>query len=174
MATAAERQKRYRLHRKGIHTLCDPERRCEQLEQLAVTEAIGSTPRPAAEIELSGDRGRELWEAMDRGAGLSPLHRVLLEEACRMADRLDRLHGALDDKRTWLRFDVDEGGEVVVVVDGLLAELRQQTTAMRGVAAELRAAGAAKGSGKPASEEKGGGLGELASLAAARRRAAAR
>lgn len=167
MPSAAERQKRYRLHRKGVHTLCDPERRCEQKEAAAVDEAVGSPVRPAEPMPTHGDRGRQLWEAMDAGKGLSPVHRVLLEEACRQADLIDRLHKALDDKRTWLRFDVDDGGSVVVLVDGVLAELRQQITTFRGLCAELRAV-MPKEPAKPSGMTKGA-LSGLADELAARR-----
>lgn len=88
-----------------------------------------------------GPRGRRLWNDLTPdGEELRPTERVLLEEACRIADRLDRLDAFLtgaDD--AWLRWQVDESGtEVTVVVDRALSEARQQQMALKGVLAELR------------------------------------
>jgi hypothetical protein len=71
---------------------------------------------------------------------------VLIEEAARIADRLDRLDAVLrGDEETWIRLAGDlEDGEVRVVVDGALAEARQQATALKGIIAELRQAGASR------------------------------
>lgn len=73
-------------------------------------------------------RGRRLWEAyegrVDGDRGL-----VLLEEACRTADRLDRLDALLSgDVRAWLTLAEDkrDEGTLIVKVDGVLAEARQQ------------------------------------------------
>lgn len=74
------------------------------------------------------------------GPELSPAERVLLEEACRLADRLDRLDAILrGDLDAWMRFRAsDDGAEVTVVVDRVLSEARQQQLALRQVLAELR------------------------------------
>jgi hypothetical protein len=109
-------------------------------------------------------------------SGLGPVHRLLLEEACRIADRLDRLDAIIEGREDWLRIDVsDSGSEIRVSVDALLAETRQQETALRGIVAELRAAGATKAvSGSVVSGSAGqppakGGLSALADELAARR-----
>ena len=97
------------------------------------------------------------------------MHLVLLEEACRMADRLDRLDAILDGRADWLGFEVnDDGSEITVTVDKVLAESRQLQTALKGVVAELRAA-KPKASAPPAKKEEGG-IGELISLVTATRR----
>lgn len=88
-----------------------------------------------------------------------------------MADRLDRLDYALNNKGTWLRFESTDGGEVVVTIDNVLAEARQQASALKGIVAELRAALPAPEKGKSA--PKAGGLSALADELAARRNASA-
>jgi hypothetical protein len=102
---------------------------------------------------------------------VGPAHRVLLDEACRIADRLDRLDALLAGRDDgWLRLSY-EGDQVTVVVDALLAESRQQATALRGLVAELRQASAK--TSKPAqSKAKGAGVADLSSRIAARRGAA--
>ena len=104
-------------------------------------------------------------------AELGPAHKLLVDEAARMADRLDRLDSALNDKGTWLRFEPTDAGEIVVTIDNVLAEARQQATALKGIVAELRAALPAPEKGKPA--VKAGGLGDLSARIAARRNASA-
>ncbi len=115
-------------------------------------------------------------------ARLGPAHRVLLEEACRLADRLDRLDRLLERRgEQWARTHVEDGvGDdvrIVVVVDALLSEARQHATALRGLVGELRqalAAGRKTPHPNDAGSSKGGGaLAHLAD-AAARRRASSR
>ena len=92
MATAAERQRRYRAHKRGDHSLCDPNRGCN-----GVTPVTGGSAGsgPAAPTGL-GARGHRLWAALAESIP-GPAHLVLVEEACRIADRLDRLDRALVD-----------------------------------------------------------------------------
>lgn len=78
-----------------------------------------------------GPRGLRLWLSLcDRVDGERGL--ALLEEACRNADRLDRLDGLLSgDLELWALIDRhDKGGEFEVVIDGALAEARQQGAAL--------------------------------------------
>jgi hypothetical protein len=73
---------------------------------------------------------------------LSPTERVLLEEACRIVDRCDRLDAFLRGREeAWLTFRDrnDDGSVVEVVVDKALSESRQQTLALKALVAELRA-----------------------------------
>lgn len=128
----AVRTRRSRAHARGDHSLCNPDRCADAGEPL---------PSSSTGDEL-GERGARLWREMTSqvAAPLGPAQLVLLEEACRMADRLDRLNGVLcsREEETWLRFDVREDGtEVRVVIDGVLSEARQQATALRGLVAEL-------------------------------------
>lgn len=126
MTTPAERQRRSRAHRKGDHSLCD------------VTRCDGSLVTPVTRPEL-GKRGRRLWAELTTGTS-TPAQLVLIEEACRIADRLDRLDAQLrGDEDAWLKFVVnDDGSEVTVVIDRALSEARQQAVALKQLFAELR------------------------------------
>lgn len=206
MLSNADRQRRYRRHAKGDHSLCDP-RRCssagprepepappivvtvrEQAPEPTPAPEPPVTPReqpdpaPAAPGAGYGPRGAALWVEM-RTAKLGPTHRVLLQEACRIADRLDRLDAMLEGRESWVRLRSrdDEQTEFVVIVDGMLAEARQQASALKAIVAELRAATApakpatgrpAATSSTPSEPTKGGKVASLAA-AAARRRAPA-
>lgn len=166
--SAADRARRSRRHKKGDHSLCPPERRCLQAEQAEATAAVVT-----AEAQPDGGygpRGAAARAALLEVEGLGPLHRVLVDEACRIADRLDRLHAALESKGTWLRFETDDNKQIVIVVDGMLAEARQQASALRGIVAEIRAA-LPKPDGKPKGKDqpKGGVLSGIADELAARR-----
>ena len=77
---------------------------------------------------------------------LDPSGFVVLGEACRVIDRLDRLSAALNGQgREWLKLSEDAevlGGahgkvRVDVVVDGLLSEGRQQQLALKTLLAQL-------------------------------------
>lgn len=62
---------------------------------------------------------------------------VLLEEACRAADRLDRLDAILRVRgEVYERLALD-GTTVILVVDQVLAEARQQASALRLLVASL-------------------------------------
>lgn len=168
--SAAERARRARRHRGGDHSLCDPSRRCELIEQTETMEAVAG--REAAPGRGYGPRGSDLRVAL-ADLDLSPLHAVLAEEACRIADRLDRLDGALTDKGTWLRQEVADGGTIVITVDGVLAEARQQASTLRGLVAEIRSALPKQQAAKPVQPaRRGGGLGDLNARIAARRASA--
>lgn len=129
MPTPAERQKRYRRHVKGDHSLCDPHREC----------AAATRPGVAADAEF--DRPRETrGEKLVRElrTGLGPELLVLLEEAGRITDRLDRLDAILTGSRKeWMRFRTNEDGVVTVYLNTALAEARQQATALRGLMVEI-------------------------------------
>ena len=80
---------------------------------------------------------------------LDPSGSVLLGEACRIIDRLDRLSDSLNGRgRDWLkladeievtaqRFGDGKNISVKVAVDGLLSESRQQQLALKTVLAQL-------------------------------------
>ncbi|MGW3808844.1 hypothetical protein [Micromonospora sp. NPDC005113] len=87
-------------------------------------------------------RGRRLWDE-EGGDELAGARRVVLEEACRLVDRLDRLDAIVNGRdRAWLTLELDDAGEITVVVDKLLSESRQQQLALKQLAGELRAGGA--------------------------------
>lgn len=161
LTAGAERQRRYKRHKAGDHSLCLPGR-CD----LAGEAPELVTPSDDNPESRRGPRGIRLWQDM-ASAGLGPAHRVLLEEACRIADRLDRLDAILDGREDWLKLDVgDDGSQVRVSVDGVLAEARQQATTLRGLVAELRAA---LPKATPTPKANGGGLSDLSARIAARR-----
>lgn len=160
----ALRARRARRHKAGDHRLCLPGRCDAAVEEPVTTSRDAVTP---------GSRGARLWQQMNAGAGLDPAHVVLLEEACRTADRLDKLESQLSgEDRAWLRLKVpDDGGEVEIVVDRLLAEARQQQLALKQLVAQIHAARTAddKPAGQPASTAGGGNLAFLRDAAARRR-----
>jgi hypothetical protein len=108
-----------------------------EVEPQPGVEVSGPTWTPGAGL---GPRGRALWREMG-GATLDTARRVLLEEACRLSDRLDRLDALLcGDEGTWmsLRARDDDGSIVEVVVDKALSEARQQASTLKTLLAELR------------------------------------
>ncbi|SDZ55277.1 hypothetical protein SAMN05216215_109715 [Saccharopolyspora shandongensis] len=158
--SAAERQRRYRRHKAGDHGLCIPGR-CP-----AVTPTVTRDNEP--DRVTLGPSGQRLWAAMTDGGPLPAMQAVLLLEACRIADRLDKLDAQLRGE-DWLRFDVDEtGAEVTVIVDRVLSEARQQATALKQIVAELRQT-AGGGKAKPAATGKGAGIADLTARIASRR-----
>lgn len=87
-------------------------------------------------------RGSRLWRSLHAGgAKHDPATDVLIEEACRIADRLDKLHRILIGRdEEWMRVraaEVGSEGDLVVTIDGVLTEARQQATALRGLLAPL-------------------------------------
>lgn len=81
---------------------------------------------------------------------------MLVEEAARISSRLDKLDAIITGKSRWIslmHFRVRNGDKqrVEVSIDGVLAEARQQATALRAILAQLgvgkaEAGGAQKGS----------------------------
>ncbi len=93
-------------------------------------------------------RGLIFWEKVTEEVTLDTSGLLLLGEACRIIDRLDRLSAALNGNgRDWLKLgeDVQEIGDVYskgkirvqVVVDGLLSEGRQQQLALKTILSQL-------------------------------------
>lgn len=167
---AADRARAYRerkrLHEQGDHAKCVVGN-CVVITPEAVTSRV--TPdEPVTDAEASGDpqalgwRGQKLWDEMTASWAPSPLHREMLLEACRMADRLQKIDLQLQG-REWLKFRVrdEEGTEVVVYIDGLLRAARELQGEFRMVIADLVKAMPAK-----KEPQKGGGV--LADLAAKR------
>lgn len=158
----------------GPRSRPDGERLCA-----ACRSSAGSAQRPpvAASAPPSDPepgfaaRGARLWREMTaERSDLSPVERVLLEETCRTADRLDRLDAFLSGREdSWLRFwRNDDGTTVKVVVDRALTEVRQQQDTFRGMVADLVKKQAAKAPEQPEASQSD----ELANRREAARRAA--
>lgn len=102
-------------------------------------ERVVTVGRPRVEL---GTRGRRLWNELHKQVTPGPAETVLIEEACRIADRLDQLDGQLRGRGEWLRLEADEDrDELVMVVDRGLAEARQQAATLKSLIAEIRQAG---------------------------------
>lgn len=125
-----------------------------------------------------GSRGRRLWREVTDDHELDASQRVMLEEACRCADRLDRLDDLLrGDIDTWMHLQADEGsGGQVLRIDSALSEARQQQTVLKQLLAALRLPdeasgkrpqqrGGARGAYKPSGRA---GAGKVSSLDRAR------
>jgi hypothetical protein len=95
-----------------------------------------------------------LWrDTLAADPDLSPSDLVVLEEACRITDRLDKLDAQLrGDETVWLRFRrLNEDGSIVkVVMTAALMESRQQAVALNQLAKDLRASREAKSKKDPA------------------------
>lgn len=149
------------------------ERLCAECRRRPVTASHSATPAQPEPADGFGPRGGRLWRdsLADPALNLSPAERVLLEEACRLADRLDRLDDFLAGRGdVWLRFHArnEDGSIVRVVVDRALSEARQQADTLRGIVADL-----VKRQGTKASEEpEASGFDEITRRREERRRAA--
>lgn len=169
--SSTTRAQRSRLHKRGDHSLCLPGRCSSATPDVSDDDVRDAATEKGPEL---GSSGSWLWREMTNDGFPPPMQRLLLLEACRIADRLDRLDAQLNGE-SWLRFLAnDEGTEVTVVVDRVLAEARQQATALKQLVAEYRQAGA-----KPStrgrsttSNSKGAGLADITALIEKRRAAA--
>jgi hypothetical protein len=126
------------------------------------------TDLPPAPMPDLAQRGHRLWvELTAEGPKPRPAERALIEEICRSADRLDTLDGMLrGDEDSWVHLrpgSEDDGGQVQLVINNLLAEARQQQVAFKQLLGELRQARAAAASApsRPNDRRKGGGSGAV-------------
>lgn len=88
-----------------------------------------------------GTKGTKLWRELNKDHTFGPAELVLVEEACRMADRLDRLNALLvGDDDAWMRIRSlnDDGSIIAVVVNDALSEARQQANVLKQIIAALR------------------------------------
>lgn len=88
-----------------------------------------------------GARGQRLWDALTSSSDADAAWLVLAEEACRIADRLDRLEALLaGDGKEWARIEFaarSDRKEIRLVFDDALAEARQQANALRQIVTTL-------------------------------------
>src|SRR4051794_11632992 len=87
--TSAEKTRRSRAHKRGDHSLCDPRRRCEVVEQVIRSEVESSAGS-------HGERARTLLEQLAESVEHDVMGEILLEEAARTLDRLDLLRGSAE------------------------------------------------------------------------------
>lgn len=131
--------------------------RREREERLG-DELLGGTSASSEYPPFLKDAGRALWDAVLADFELSASGRVLLAEACRMKDRLERMSAALSSSTTlWFELgepqeELDGPMQVQVVVNGMIGEARQLTSAIRQA---LQAIGVLE---KAESKSSGGGV----------------
>lgn len=174
----ALRQRRYRLHKRGDHSLCVVDR-CPEVTPPVTRNTASDQGERTSGLAAAG---ANLWSLMTAGAMLGPMQKVLLLEACRIVDRLEKLDAQLRGvDREFLSLEPipDDDRTYVLIVDKALSESRQQAATLKGLLAEIRQAGRtgvrpAAGTGAPAKEEPAGvgTLGDLTSRIQARARAA--
>lgn len=103
----------------------------------AVHEAVNGVSAKSGESypNFLKTAGRDLWDEVTAEYSLNPASRVVLAEACRMTDRLDRFAAALSSKKTfWFELgDAENALEdgVPVVVNNMIGEARQMTAGIR-------------------------------------------
>lgn len=172
--TVTERSRRHRAHKSGDHSLCLPGREgCVpppvEVPPSGPTVAGGDPPPAPAGLR---ERGARLWAAtITEMPGMTVGDLVLLEEACRTADRLDRLDALLHGRDAmWVRLRQARAGEqVTLVVDQVLTESRQQQAALARMLQQLgrgrRPAPARGGQVPPAAGNSEGGEGRASGVA---------
>lgn len=93
-----------------------------------------------SDSEAFHDGGRALFEGLYDARDSADVA-ALVVQACRMKDRLDRLHAlASGDSDEWARIEFPcgtEEGEMVLKVGGVLRELRQTELGFKQVTAEI-------------------------------------
>lgn len=102
---------------------------------------VDGIPAPPAFLRAQGS---DLWQRVLAEFDLNPAGLVMLGEACRTVDRLERMAAALSSRST-LWFEVEEsltsqledGQEFQVVVNGMVGEARQLQAALRSTLKEL-------------------------------------
>lgn len=84
--------------------------------------------------------GRALWaELAETYAPLTRSDRPLIDNVCRISDRLDALDRVIRGVGPeWVILKTGAGGDLVIVVNGALAESRAQALALRALLSELR------------------------------------
>jgi len=86
------------------------------------------------------DRGVRLWaDSIAAREDWSPGDRLLLEEACRLADRLDRLDALLSgDLKAWASIEWPfEDAPAALVISSVMIEARQSAAELRQMVKQL-------------------------------------
>jgi hypothetical protein len=111
-----------------------PAKRSKPRPAAASTPARRRAPKSATPAGLR-DRGRALWSSLGQTAGTAAGELAL--EACRLADRLERIDAMLAGRDDWFEMVEVEQGTFVLRVDNLLDQGRQQALAFKQLLAEL-------------------------------------
>jgi len=146
-----------------------------------------AVPRPP---EGLGIKGKKLWRDLQKEHEFDPAQTLILEESCRIADRLDGLNEIINGKGVLRLLHMrmpglvdDEGTATVnLTVDGVLSEARQQANVLKQLIVSLRLPEAdtgkkpqqrgARGAYQPGAKASAG-TARVSSLDRARARAAA-
>ncbi|QNQ90730.1 hypothetical protein GP475_08825 [Corynebacterium poyangense] len=86
-----------------------------------------------------------LWEEVHKAYEVDGVSRELVVEACRLADRCERMAAALSSKKTlWFELgepsDLDSGGvEIQIVVNSMIGEARASQAALATTLAKIGA-----------------------------------
>jgi hypothetical protein len=117
-----------------------------------------------------GARGRRLWRDSLSQGSLTPAHLVILEEACRISDRLDLLDSIIRGQAAGVNAEESNAGDF----QRWLAESRQQSATLKALLAEIRSGSAASKAPfvKTAAKGAGTGVTDLTSRIASRRKKA--
>jgi len=111
-----------------------------------------------------GERGQRLWDELHDCRPFNAADLVVLEELCRMADRLEQLDGVLSgDLDVWVRLEENHAGRkhtTEVVLDDAFGEARQLAATFERLAASLKL--------PEAKRKQEGGISDLAARRAAR------
>lgn len=100
------------------------------------TPTESSTEHPAPDKSYLRAGGKALWDEVHALYEVDPIGEVVLLEACRMKDRLDRLAGALAaSSALWFELgdpiETAQGDtEIKVIVNGMIGEARQLQAAI--------------------------------------------
>lgn len=114
-------------------------------------------------------RGRRLWREVHSQGPLTPDRKVLLEEACRISDRLDLLDSIIRGHAAGVNAEETNAGDF----QRWLAESRQQSATLKALLAEIRSNSAASKTPAPKTATKGAaGVTDLNARIAARRKKA--
>lgn len=152
-------------HLEGRRRKCDP---CKAANRTGEPVRRGRSPshaaratraesEPAADMEPTDEpevetpdgldaRGCALWKSL--GHNLDTPGGQLALEACRLADRLERLNSLLTGGDSWFEVveEIPDSGQYAVTINKPLAEARQQQLAFRALLVEL---GATRVKGNP-------------------------
>lgn len=134
---AAEAAEKERAEREEAQAPADPPVRPVLDVVRPITEPDPGPPPP----DWLKAKGQHLWESVTSQYELTPAALVLLGEACRTADRLERMAAALSSRSTlWFELgdvELPEDEGIPIVVNGMIGEARQLQTALRQTLGQL-------------------------------------